>query len=144
MSECIFCGIVAATIPARVIRETDDVICFLPKRLGVYGHTLIVPKKHYEDLFDIPPTLLCTLAETAQHLAMSYRGSISCTGVNLMHASGTTAQQSVPHFHFHLLPRFPADGLDTWPDLPEVTADADEVWQRLRGYMSGPDGCGPV
>jgi histidine triad (HIT) family protein len=54
MKNCIFCKIIQGKEPARIVYEEKDVICFLPKTIQVYGHTLIVPKKHYKDLYDIP------------------------------------------------------------------------------------------
>lgn len=143
MSQCAFCSIVSGTSPARIVRETDTVICFLPKRLSTYGHSLIAPKAHYEGLFDIPTEVLAEVIEMARRLAESYKAAIDSTGVNLLHASGKAAQQSVPHFHFHLLPRFSDDGLNTWPDLPDVEVDLDELLRTLTGRQLSPPASRP-
>lgn len=132
MNNCVFCKIVRREEPARVIYENEDVICFLPKTIQVYGHTLVVPKKHFQDLYDIPEELLCELIKVVQFLTKEYKTKIGATGMNVMHASGKDGQQSVFHFHFHLLPRFKDDGLDTWPKLPQKDFDADEMWQKLK------------
>lgn len=132
MDDCIFCKIIRGEEPARVIYENEDVICFLPKTIQVYGHTLVIPKKHFQDLYDIPEELLHELIRAVQFLAKEYKTKIGATGMNVLHASGKDGQQSVFHFHFHLFPRFKDDGLDTWPQLPKKDFDADEMWQKLK------------
>jgi len=132
MRNCVFCRIIKRKEPARIIYEDKDVICFLPKTIAVYGHILIIPKKHYESLYDIPYEPLFKLVKTAKKLALIYKKKIKATGVNLMHASGKDAQQSVFHFHFHLLLRFKNDGLDTWPKLPKIKIDPDELLEKLK------------
>lgn len=132
MIDCIFCQIIEKKAPAKIIYENENVICFLPKNVEVYGHTLVVPKKHYADLYDIPADILCDLIKTAQKLTVEYKQKINATGMNLIHASGKDAQQSVFHFHFHLLPRFKDDELNTWPNLPKIKIDIDELWEKLR------------
>jgi histidine triad (HIT) family protein len=119
--------------PSWIVHETDDVVCFLPETCSAFGHTLIVPKQHFADLYDIPETLLGKLAAEAKNLSLSYRDKIGATGVNLLHASGVDGDQSIFHFHFHLLPRFPDDGLVTWPDLRDVASDRDTLLKRLTG-----------
>ena len=132
MNDCIFCQIVNRKAPVKIIYENENVICFLPKKVEVYGHTLVVPKKHYADLYDVPAKILCDLVGVAQKLTLEYKQKINATGMNLMHASGKDGQQSVFHFHFHLLPRFKDDGLNTWPNLTEIKVDIDELWEKLR------------
>jgi len=132
MSDCIFCQIVDRKAPAKIIYENENVICFLPKKPEVYGHTLVVPKKHYADLYDIPPDILCELVKVSQKLTLEYKEKINATGINLMHTSGKDGQQSVFHFHFHLLPRFKGDGLDIWPNLVKIEVDRNELWEKLR------------
>lgn len=132
MDNCIFCQIVRGEKLARIIYENENALCFLPKEIEVYGHTLIVPKQHFQDIYDIPQDLLCRLAEIVQLLAKEYKSKIGSTGVNILHASGEDGQQSVPHFHFHLFPRFKDDGLDTWSNLAKKEFDADEIWQKLK------------
>ncbi len=132
MSDCIFCRIIDRKAPAKIIYENENVICFLPRKIEVYGHTLVVPRKHYADLYDIPSDILCELVSVAQELTIEYKQKLNATGMNLMHASGKDGQQSVLHFHFHLLPRFKDDGLNTWPNLPKIEVDIDRLFEKLR------------
>ena len=132
MNDCIFCQIVRGEKPSKIVYENENAICFLPKEIEVYGHTLVVPKQHFQDLYDIPQDLLCKLTEVVQLLVKEYRTTISATGMNVLHASGQDGQQSVLHFHFHLFPRFKDDGLDTWPNLAKKDFDADEIWKKLK------------
>jgi len=131
MKNCIFCKIIKEKKLASIIYENDKVICFLPKKLEVYGHTLIVPKKHYTDLYNMPEDILCDLIKVTKKLTLFYKKKINATGMNLMHASGVDGQQSVFHFHFHLLPRFKNDNLDTWPNLPKIKIDKNELFKKL-------------
>ena len=131
MNSCKFCQIVSRQIPARIIYENRKVISFFPKKLEVYGHTLIAPKEHYADLYDIPEGILCELIKVSKKITLAYKEKINASGMNLMHASGIDGQQSVFHFHIHLLPRFKEDKLNTWPSLPKIEIDKDELFQKL-------------
>jgi len=132
MDKCIFCQIANKQKPAMVVYETDKVLCFLPKKIEVYGHTLIIPKKHFADIYDISEEILSELATVSKKLAIAYKEKIGATGINLVHASGRDGEQSVFHFHFHLLPRFQNDGLKTWPQLPKTEVDAEELFKKLK------------
>jgi len=130
MNDCIYCQIGKGKKPSRIIYENRNVICFLPKEIEVYGHTLVVPKQHFQDLYDIPQNLLCKLIEVVQLLTKKYKTKIGATGMNILHASGQDGQQSVSHFH--LFPRFKDDGLNTWPNLPKKDFDANKLWNKLK------------
>jgi len=129
---CVICDLATGRIPRWVVHETEALICFLPLELNAYGHTVIAPKLHFADLYDIRAPLLQELAEAAKGLAVHYRTTLGATGVNLLHASGADAGQSVGHFHLHLLPRLAGDGLDAWPNLPVAPIDKDILLARLR------------
>ena len=132
MNICKFCKIINRQIPSWIVYENEEVIAFLPEKLEVYGHTLVVPKQHYADLYDIPEDVLCELIKVSKKITIAYKEKINSTGMNLMHASGVDGQQSVFHFHIHLLPRFKGDKLNTWPNLPKIKIDKDELLEKLR------------
>lgn len=115
---CKFCAIAAGTSDAEVVAVTDQCIAFVPIDMASKGHLLLIPKDHYETILDIPNETLESLMVFAKNLSFSLQTKTEVSGVNLLHASGESAQQSVQHFHIHLLPRFDKDGLDAWPKLP--------------------------
>ena len=94
--------------------EDDRVIAFVPIHPVVVGHTLVMPKSHHENLVDIPVELLTGIMAVAKSIAMDVLAKNSATGINLLHATGKDAQPSVFHFHLHVVPRYPKDGLDLW------------------------------
>ena len=131
MKSCVFCEISQGRRDSNVIYQTDAVICFLPLTLQAYGHTIIAPKQHFADIYTIPEVILTSLTAVTKTLALHYKEQINATGVNLLHASGISAQQSVFHFHVHLIPRFENDGLNLWPEFPTKTYNMDEMLKKL-------------
>ena len=130
--DCIFCGIVAKTDFARVVFETDDVICFCPREPEMLGHTLIVSKQHYHHVGDAPYEIGASVFAAAQVLSRHYEKALGTAEFNLMSASGEKAEQSVQHLHFHYLPRFGDEEFSTWPVLPPFKADLDALLLKLR------------
>ena len=132
MDDCVICKLVKHQLPSWVVYEDENVLCFLPLEVEAFGHTVIAPKAHHADLFSAPLEVTSCVLVVIQKIALHYRTAIGATGVNLLHASGVAAGQSVPHLHFHLLPRFDNDGLDAWPKLPGTRLDKDELLEKLR------------
>jgi histidine triad (HIT) family protein len=132
IAACPFCAIASGDERADIVYEDDAVVCFLPLTLNAYGHTLIVPRAHCETLWDIERQVAAKLMAVVHQLSLEYRSSLGATGFNLLHASGRDAQQSVAHFHLHLLPRFADDDLDAWPPLPTVQVNRSELLEQLR------------
>lgn len=126
MGDCVICSLISGSIPAWVVHRDARVICFLPKEMEIYGHTVIAPIQHYPDIYSGTEESMAALMAAARSLALHYRQQLGASGVNLLHASGAFAQQSVGHMHLHLLPRFDSDGVDAWPELPGTEASRDE------------------
>lgn len=114
MDKCIFCKINNKKTPAKNVFENDDVLAFVPIKRLSKGHTLVVPKNHFENIFDINETALEKLISVSKDLSEQLVKENNATGVNLLHASGKDVQQSVFHFHLHIIPRYENDGLDLW------------------------------
>ncbi len=110
--ECIFCDIAAHKVASKIVYEDNDVMAFLDINPVSAGHTLIIPKKHYENVFDVDEKTLEKIAVTAKRLSIVYKKALNINGVNLLNASGKEAQQDVFHFHLHLIPRRKDDGLN--------------------------------
>lgn len=112
-NHCVFCSIVK-TKAAEIFHEDEKVLVIEPLCPIVNGHLLVFPKKHFENILDIDTDLLLHLTSTTQNVARKLVLDINAGGVNVLHAAGKVAQQSVQHFHYHIVPRFSGDGLDLW------------------------------
>jgi histidine triad (HIT) family protein len=129
---CVICQIIDGTTPARIVHQDEHVVAFLPLELNTRGHTVVAPIRHCADIFDIEDGELSSMMHSIRSLAEHCKRRLGADGINLLHASGEAAQQSVPHFHIHLLPRFKDDNLDAWPSLPEWNGDLDELLTELK------------
>lgn len=129
---CIFCKIVNGELPSHKIYEDDDVYAFLDISCDAIGHTLVIPKVHYENILDVPNDVLSKVAIVIKKISNHYVYNCGYTGVNVMNASGIDAQQSVFHLHFHIIPRKNDDKLDTWPKLEKMEIDLKSVCDRLK------------
>ena len=109
--KCVFCAIASRQIPASIIYEDEKVIGFLDINPLTEGHTLVITKHHVENVFDISEEDLKHISAVAQRIADKMREAINAEGVDLFQASGQAADQQVPHFHLHVIPRKTGDQL---------------------------------
>lgn len=114
MENCVFCKIIKKELPATVLFENNEFLAFPSVEPVSKGHTLLIPKEHFENVFDFETSSLEKLMGVAQTIAKNLLAERGATGVNFLHASGTDAQQSIFHFHLHIVPRYKDDGLDLW------------------------------
>ncbi|MFH1649005.1 MAG: HIT domain-containing protein [Candidatus Woesearchaeota archaeon] len=112
--NCIFCDIVAKEVKADILAENEWFVAFPDAHPISEGHTLIVPKRHAESFFDIEEDDLRFLGPFVKEVATLLKNKFHADGVNVVNANGKAAQQSVFHFHVHVVPRFEDDGLDLW------------------------------
>jgi histidine triad (HIT) family protein len=136
--ECTFCSIVKCQEDAEILDETDETLAFAPLEPVSEGHVLVIPKKHYENFFDISESTLRAVMEHTRTIADCLYDR-DFDGMNLLHDSGRAAQQSVPHFHIHLAPRRSGDGLDLWSENSYEESDFDRTYQNIRAALENPD-----
>ena len=97
------------------------------------GHTLVIPKRHATDLHDIDPDDLAATARSAKQVAALLTGQLGSDGVNLLHATGSAAWQTVFHLHIHVLPRVGGDLPFPFPIRGATAAELDELHRQLTG-----------
>ena len=126
--QCIFCRLVAGEIPAAKVHEDALTIAFMDIGQVNPGHVLVATKRHAATLLDITPEEACAVARTAQRVARAIQAAFDPPGLTLLQANGREGDQTVFHFHLHVVPRHAQDGVaHGWPrkdPAPEV----------LRGY----------
>lgn len=135
MDECIFCKIIKGEIPCTKIFEDDKILAFLDIAPTNKGHTLIIPKEHYENLLDIPDDLLAAVAKTAKKLGKAVQQGVNADGFNIGQNNGKAAGQIVMHFHLHIIPRFDNDGLIPWPQKSYEEGEAEKVAEKIVKFL---------
>ncbi|MGA4668399.1 HIT family protein [Propionibacteriaceae bacterium Y1923] len=136
MSDCVFCSIVAGTIPSVKVAEDETTLAFMDIDPGAEGHLLVIPKRHSADLLEIPADDLVATTLAAQRVAKAAIDGLEADGVNLLNCSGTAAWQTVLHFHLHVIPRYHdkvnrQDRLEL-PFEPGRPAEPDTLAQHAR------------
>ncbi|GBD86437.1 HIT-like protein [bacterium BMS3Abin03] len=134
--ECIFCNIVNHNAEAEIIFEDDEIIAFLDIQPINYGHTLVVPKKHYDNFLTVPQEELSRVIKTVQYIAGAVKRSVKADGFNVISNNGESAGQTVYHFHFHIIPRF-ADDFTFKPRFKNYTDEGiKEYADKIRSVLS--------
>jgi len=104
ISSCIFCQIIRGQREAFIVYETENVVAFLDKYPVYEGHTLIVPKEHYKDIFETPDVILGEMISVAKKLSIALRVSLKASGVRIVMNNGRSAGQEIMHVHIHVIP----------------------------------------
>ena len=102
--DCVFCKIELGEIPSYTIYEDDMIRVFLDIHPDSMGHTLIVPKRHYQDLDDMDEQVLFHIMSTAKKIKNRLETVLGCNGVTLIQNNGSV--QEIKHFHLHLKPHY--------------------------------------
>jgi histidine triad (HIT) family protein len=133
---CIFCKIVHRQAPSSIIYEDDAVIVFLDIRPLNMGHTLVIPKAHYVDIFDIPEDLLSQVHLIAKQVSFAVKKATRANGISIIQQSGKAAGQDIFHMHVHVVPRFEGQKLPPFSELKEIErAKIDEMAKKIRQHL---------
>lgn len=113
--DCIFCKIARGDIPSATVYENSDLRVFLDVAPANKGHALIVPKEHFDNIFQIDGDTAGKIFAMATAVARAIKAETGCEGMNLVQNNGEVAGQTVNHFHLHLIPRYSDDKVSvTW------------------------------
>ena len=108
--DCIFCKIVNGEIPSHKIYEDQNVLAFLDITQGTKGHTLIIPKKHVKNIYELDEETVYNVFKVVPKISTALKNAFSPIGLNLI-SNNDQPHQSVFHFHIHLIPRYEDDGM---------------------------------
>ena len=131
--DCIFCKIVAGELPSHKVYEDDATLAFLDINPIREGHTLVIPKKHAENIFDVSPEDWARVQETVRKTAIALEHAQGADGVNMIMNNREHAGQIVHHAHVHLIPRHKGDGLKPWPH--GELKDGEAIAERIRAAL---------
>ena len=118
--SCIFCRIVRKQAPASVVYEDEAVIAFLDIRPLNMGHTLVIPKAHYVDIFDTPEAQISHVHKVSKQIAVAVKKATRADGVSIIQQNGKAAGQDIFHLHVHVVPRFEGQKLAAFNELRVV------------------------
>jgi histidine triad (HIT) family protein len=134
--QCVFCQILRGELPATFTHQDDTVIAIMDIQPITHGHMLVIPREHAVLMSDVNETAAMRTFRVARKLASVVRGTLGATGVNLFVADGEVAFQDVPHFHVHVIPRYPNDGFGlSFPDSyanPPGRAALETIAEAIR------------
>jgi histidine triad (HIT) family protein len=130
--DCLFCKIIAGEIPCYKVYEDEDVLAFLDIAPFSFGHTLVIPRKHFANLEEINEESLVKLILIVKKVAAAIKNGLGSAGYNISVNNDPVAGQMIPHLHFHIIPRSEGDGLVLWPQGKYGEGEAEEVMEKIK------------
>jgi histidine triad (HIT) family protein len=108
--ECLFCRIAKGEIPSKKVYENANTFAFLDINPRNPGHVLVIPKRHYETVMDMPENELAEVAKIVKKMSVAAKAGTKADGISVLQSNGRAAGQVVAHLHFHVIPRFMTEG----------------------------------
>ncbi len=140
MENCIFCRIADKKVDAEIIYEDEEVMALLDIKPFNPGHVLVVPRKHFETIYDIPEDIIAHLYKVVKKVAMALKQAVDAEGVNTIQSNELAGNQGIFHFHTHVIPRYFGDKLSelgpVWESSIEVEMkELEPVAERIRRFI---------
>ena len=132
MKDCLFCKIANGEIPSATLYEDEKFRVILDLGPATKGHALILPKAHYENLYELPDTLAGDAMVLAKKVITEMKDILNCDGYNVVKNNGKAAGQTVFHFHMHLIPRRDGDEAGiSWTPGTLTPEDQEEILSKF-------------
>ncbi|OGG56685.1 hypothetical protein A3D71_03550 [Candidatus Kaiserbacteria bacterium RIFCSPHIGHO2_02_FULL_55_20] len=135
-ADCLFCKIVVREIPAQIVYEDDNVLAFLDINPINPGHTLVIPKKHSKDIFEIDYAEWTAVMRAARVIAHALETALKTDGINLGMNNRAGAGQVVFHAHVHVIPRFEGDPHKLWRGKPYAEGEFAATGDKIRAALN--------
>ena len=135
MEECLFCKIVKGELPSSKLYEDEDTLAFLDLFPVNKGHSLVISKEHYENIFDVPAESLAKISSVMKNVADAVKKGVNADGISIAQSNGKDAGQVIPHIHFHVMPRFKDDGLKLWPQGKYEEGEMDKFKEDISKFL---------
>lgn len=130
--DCIFCKLANGDIPTNVVYEDDDFTVIMDASPATKGHSLILPKEHFSNIYELDDELAGKVFVLAKKLATEMTDKLQCDGFNIVQNNGETAGQTVFHFHMHLIPRYKGDNQKIgWNPTEPSKEEQKEILDKL-------------
>ena len=137
-NDCLFCAILDGDLPSFKLYEDDHFYVMLDRFPKCLGHTLILPKSHAANIFELSEEDARNLIPLAQKVAAVLRQVLNFDGLNLLQNNGAAAGQQVFHFHLHLVPRMEKDNMVIqYPPLDPATEEFKEMMEKIKQAIGG-------
>ncbi len=132
--NCIFCKLANGDIPTRTLYEDQDYRVIMDASPATRGHALVIPKDHYENLYEIPEDVAAGAIKVAKRVGLVMKDKLGTAGLNLVQNNGEAAGQTVMHFHMHIIPRYEDDrAMLLWKHLDLSDAELDTIKDTIIG-----------
>lgn len=135
-NDCIFCKLANGEIPSATLYEDQDFRVILDLGPASKGHALILPKEHYRDLYELEDEIAGKALVLAKKMITRLTDILGCDGYNIVQNNGTSAGQTVFHFHIHLIPRYEGDKVGLGWKSGELTDEVrEEILFKIKGQQ---------
>jgi histidine triad (HIT) family protein len=132
-TTCLFCNIASGNNIASIVYKDAAVMAFMDANPVNVGHTLVIPKEHWENIYKIPENVLAELAKVVKRVCGAVKKTLDADGISILQLNGKAAGQSVMHFHVHVIPRFKGDtilGHEGFVNLGRM--ELDKIAMKIR------------
>lgn len=130
---CIFCDIIDGKIPSSKVYEDENVLAILDVSQVTFGHTLVMPKKHVENIVEADEDTVVNCAKVVSKLSKQIVKNTSAVGCNVLNNCGEVAGQTVNHLHFHIIPRYSENDSVVFKFNESEKQDLDKVLEKVKG-----------
>ena len=135
MEDCLFCKIIKKEIPADIVYEDEDTLAFLDINPINKGHTLVIPKQHHKNIFEITPEAFQRVMETVRKISPAVKKAANAPGISINISNEKEAGQMIFHLHVHVIPRRENDSMK-WPPTKKYEGnESKELLSKIKSFL---------